>query len=30
MGDITHFFDDVTGFSPIWKTDRDRYMELSP
>ena len=30
MGDITHFLDDVTRFSPIQKTDRDRYMELGP
>ena len=30
MGDITHFLDDVTRFSPIWKTDRDRHMELGP
>ena len=30
MGDITHFFDDVTRFSFIYKPDRDRYMEPCP
>ena len=30
MGDITRFFDDVTRFSLIYKTDRNRYMEPCP
>ena len=30
MGDITHFLDDVTRFSPIQKNGPDRYMELGP
>ena len=30
MGDITHFFDDVTRFLLIYRTDRDRYMKPCP
>ena len=30
MGDITHFLDDVTHFSPTLKMGWDRYMELGP
>ena len=30
MGDITHFFDDVTHFSLTYKTDWDRYIEPCP
>ena len=30
MGDITHFLDDVTRFSPIQKNGPDRYTELGP
>jgi hypothetical protein len=30
MGDITNFFDDVTHFSLIYNTNRDRYMKSCP